>query len=36
MLGFAPVPSKKVVMKILEQDPQTPVETIVKLALRML
>lgn len=36
MLGFAPVPSKKVVMKILEQDPQTPVETIVKLALKML
>jgi len=36
MLGFAPVPSKKIVMKILEQDSQTPVETIVKQALKML
>jgi Holliday junction DNA helicase RuvA len=36
MLGFAPAPSKKVVLKILDQDPQTPVETIVKLALKML
>lgn len=36
MLGFAPAPSKKVVVKILEKDSATPVENIVKLALKML
>ena len=36
MLGFAPAPSKKVVLKILENDPTTPVESIVKQALKML
>ena len=36
MLGFAPVPSKKVVLKILESDPNMPVEQIVKQALKML
>ncbi len=36
MLGFAPAPSKKAVLKILENDPSTPVEIIVKQALKIL
>ncbi len=36
MLGFAPAPSKKAVLKILESDPTTPVEAIVKQALKIL
>lgn len=36
MLGFAPTPSKKAVMRILEEKPDTPVELLVKQALKML
>lgn len=36
MLGFAPAPSKKAVLKILENAPSTPVEIIVKQALKIL
>jgi Holliday junction DNA helicase RuvA len=33
MLGFAPAPSKKVVVAILKEKPATPVETVIKMAL---
>jgi len=36
MLGFSPAPSKKVVLDILKQQPDAPVETVVKLALKMI
>lgn len=36
MLGFAPAPSQKVVLKILQQQPDAPVETVVKLALKQI
>lgn len=36
MLGFAPVPSAKVVTQILEADPQLPVEMVVKQALKQI
>ena len=36
MLGFAPAPSQKVVLQILQDQPDAPVETVVKLALKMI
>ena len=36
MLGFAPGPSQKVVLQILQDQPDAPVETVVKLALKMI
>lgn len=36
MLGFSPAPSHKVVQKILTDEPQAPVERVIKLALKML
>lgn len=36
MLGFAPAPSQKVVLQILQEQPDAPVETVVKLALKMI
>lgn len=36
MLGFAPAPSQKVVVQILQEQPDAPVETVVKLALKMI
>lgn len=36
MLGFAPAPSQKVVLQILEENPDAPVETVVKLALKQI
>lgn len=36
MLGFAPAPSQKVVLRILQDQPDAPVETVVKLALKMI
>lgn len=36
MLGFASAPSTKVVNQILEEDPQLPVEQVIKRALKML
>lgn len=36
MLGFAPVPSSKVVMAILKEQPDMPVEQVVKLALKQI
>ena len=36
MLGFAPAPSQKVVLQILQDQPDTPVEQVVKLALKMI
>ena len=36
MLGFAPAPSQKVVLKILQEQPDAPVEQVVKLALKMI
>lgn len=36
MLGFAPAPSKKVVLEILKQQPDAPVETVVKMALKQI
>lgn len=36
MLGFAPAPSQKIVVKILQEQPDAPVETVVKLALKMI
>ena len=36
MLGFAPVPSQKVVLAILQEQPDAPVETVVKLALKQI
>lgn len=34
MLGFAPAPSQKVVVQILQEQPDAPVEVVVKLALK--
>ena len=34
MLGFAPAPSQKVVLQILQDQPDAPVEQVVKLALK--
>ncbi len=36
MLGFAPAPSAKVVVEILKQQPDLPVEQVVKLALKQI
>lgn len=36
MLGFAPAPSQKVVVSILQQNPSAPVEEVVKLALKQI
>lgn len=36
MLGFAPAPSAKVVAAILKENPDTPVEQVVKLALKQI
>ena len=36
MLGFAPAPSQKVVLAILQQQPDAPVEAVVKLALKQI
>lgn len=36
MLGFAPAPSQKVVVAILQQQPDLPVEQVVKLALKQI
>jgi len=36
MLGFAPAPSAKVVLSILKEQPELPVEQVVKLALKQI
>jgi Holliday junction DNA helicase RuvA len=36
MLGFAPAPTQKVVLQILQEQPDAPVETVVKLALKQI
>jgi Holliday junction DNA helicase RuvA len=36
MLGFAPAPTQKVVVQILQEQPQLPVEQVVKLALKQI
>ncbi len=36
MLGFSPAPSHKVVAKLLAEDPATPIEQLIKKALKML
>jgi Holliday junction DNA helicase RuvA len=36
MLGFAPAPSQKVVVQILQEQPDAPVEVVVKLALKQI
>lgn len=36
MLGFSPAPTHKVVHKILSEEPDAPVEKVIKLALKML
>ncbi|MBR1687240.1 MAG: Holliday junction branch migration protein RuvA [Prevotella sp.] len=36
MLGFAPAPSQKVVVQILQEQPGAPVEQVVKLALKQI
>ena len=36
MLGFSPAPTSKVVNKILADEPEAPVERVIKLALKML
>lgn len=36
MLGFSPAPTHKVVQKILQDEPEAPVERVIKLALKML
>ena len=36
MLGFSPAPTHKVVVQILQQEPDAPVERVIKLALKML
>lgn len=36
MLGFAPAPSQKVVVQILQEQPDAPVELVVKLALKQI
>ena len=36
MLGFSPAPTHKVVQQILKDEPDAPVEKVIKLALKML
>ena len=36
MLGFSPAPTQKVVLQILQQQPDLPVEQVVKLALKQI
>lgn len=36
MLGFAPAPTQKIVVAILEEQPELPVEQVVKLALKQI
>lgn len=36
MLGFSPAPTQKVVVQLLKEEPDAPVERIIKLALKML
>lgn len=36
MLGFSPAPSQKVALQILHDEPEAPVERVIKLALKML
>lgn len=36
MLGFSPAPSQKVVLQILKEQPDAPVEVVVKLALKQI
>jgi len=36
MLGFSPAPTQKVVVQILQQQPDLPVEQVVKLALKQI
>ena len=36
MLGFAAAPSQKVVLAILKEEPDAPVEKVIKLALKRL
>jgi Holliday junction DNA helicase RuvA len=36
MLGFAPAPSQKVVLAILQEQPDAPVEQVVKMALKQI
>ena len=36
MLGFAPAPTQKVVVQILQEQPELPVEQVVKLALKQI
>jgi Holliday junction DNA helicase RuvA len=36
MLGFSPAPTQKVVMQILKEQPDLPVEQVVKLALKQI
>ena len=36
MLGFPPAPSAKVVVSILKEQPELPVEQVVKLALKQI
>jgi Holliday junction DNA helicase RuvA len=36
MLGFSPAPTHKVVQQILREEPDAPVEKVIKLALKML
>ena len=36
MLGFSPAPTHKVVQQILKDEPEAPVEKVIKLALKML
>ena len=36
MLGFAPAPTQKVVLQILQEQPELPVEQVVKLALKQI
>ncbi len=36
MLGFAPAPSQKVVLAILKEEPEAPVEKVIKFALKRL
>ena len=36
MLGFSPAPAHKAVQKILQDEPDAPVERVIKLALKML
>ena len=36
MLGFSPAPTHKVVQQILREEPDAPVEKVIKMALKML